>query len=122
MQGRQGKSGDSWGKPSTDKHAASLNGTNKPGKHNANAPHPRRPAGRSQAPQPPSTPRLARPSQPSRTPDEVKPKRRSRGRLYLILGGFLIVFLACFLSFVAVNFFLRGVSTASGPSVTAVDF
>jgi hypothetical protein len=122
MQGKQGKSEDFWEKPSTDKHIASLNGTSKLGKKVAHSSQPRRAARGSQASQPPSTPRVARLPQSPRPQQDEKPPQKSRRRLVLIVAGFVVVFLACFFSFAAVNFVIRGISNASGPATTAVDF
>lgn len=107
MQGRQGPDEEFW-QEVTGQHYALSNGNdngNSTGKYRA---MPRRPANMPRVQRPPTTPRVGR-------PPRGQPPRRSRRRRALIWGIVIIVcaFLACFISYAAVNFFNATNATAS---------
>lgn len=113
MQGRQGPDEEFW-QQATGQHYALSNGNgNSTGKRRA---EPRRPANMPRVQRPPTTPRVGRPQR------SESPRKHWRRRA-LIWGIVLVIcaFLACFISYAAVNFF-NATSATSNAAQAATGF
>lgn len=109
MQGRQGPDEEFW-QEVTGQHYALSNGNGSSA--NRRRATPQRPSNMPRVQRPPTTPRVGRP------PRDQRPRRSWRRRA-LIWGIVIIVcaFLACFISYAAVNFFNATNATASAAQV-----